>query len=165
MSLSWELNLEHIYDFGGDTDIQTIVRSVSHLGISEVTGPDLIKALHSVIRDPSTFQLCSTFLTRGLFSSFYEVLSHCSSGPHLHIPGMKIKEQWRAHPHKSFSFRKVLPCRLGMAASPKNLHLHLSIPNWKCHMTASQWKRIREKDGRRRLASQPVETVNQLRDT
>ena len=86
-------------------------------------------------------------------------------GPHLHIPGMKIKEQWRAHPHKSFSFRKVLPCRLGMAASPKNLHLHLSIPNWKCHMTASQWKRIREKDGRRRLVSQPIETVNQLRDT
>lgn len=66
-----------------------------------------------------------------------------------------------AHPHKSFCFRKVLPCRLGMAVSPKNLHLHLSIPNWKCHVTTSQWKMIREKDGRRRLVSQPTETVNQ----
>ena len=89
------------------------------------------------------------------------MFSHCSSGPHLHIPGMKIKEQWRAHPHKSFSFRKILPCRLGMAASPKNLHLPLSIPNWKCHMTISQWKKIWEKDGRRSLVSQPIETVNQ----
>ena len=45
------------------------------------------------------------------------MFSHYSSGPHLHIPGRKMKEEWKAK--KCFSFRMALPCRLGTAASPR----------------------------------------------